>query len=595
MIHGKPSAQVAAAFAPKGYKTVTEMLDAPVPPKFEQIPILRISESPTNPRKHFDQAKLEELAAGIRKHGVFEPILVRPNPMFKRVEDGAAVQQYQIIAGARRYRASILADLVEIPAIIREMDDKAVDECQLIENSHRDDMHPLEEADGYQRLVKQHGYTPQMIAERIGKSESYVYRRLKLAGLCQEAKDAWFAGRLTLEHYNILARLDPASQAKALPLAFHPDYKAGAGGTDYRYPPDFESPLPAKSFEDAVRREFFLSLKSAPWDKTDAKLYPKAGACANCEKRTGASPMLFDQAETDDNCLDSECFEKKRGLHLVQIEKEAAKKGASLVRVATSWASPSQVKELNCLAVHGAYEKVTKKNPCDYTQKAVVVHGDNVGATFDVCTAKKCKVHMGKPAGSGSSCTASAADQEHKRKREIEEAVSAALVKGILAKVPKKLGAREFSILAAELAAAGNLNEVAELVGWKIPARTADWKAERNAFLGLVRSASEAEVTKVLMACCLQVMTDGYNDQDDELPRIAREYGLDPKVIEMEATAAVNGKYAAQEKPKVEAKKAAPAKKAPAKPRAKAVTVGQAASAFAEAPYEADEDEEGQL
>src|SRR6266849_4032120 len=147
----------------------------------QDIPLENIRESKTNPRGYFDQAKLAELAENIRQHGVLQPILVRPLP------EGAA-GTYELVAGTRRYRASKLAGRESIPASVRELTDAQCLELQLIENLQRADVHELDEARGYAALMhlQPETYTVEVLAEKIGRSEKYVYARLRLTHLVDE-------------------------------------------------------------------------------------------------------------------------------------------------------------------------------------------------------------------------------------------------------------------------------------------------------------------------------------------------------------------------------------------------------------------------
>ena len=155
-----------------------------IPPamsSFQDISLSRIQESKTNPRRTFDETKLAELAGNIRQHGVLQPILVRPLP---GGEDGF----FELVAGARRYRASQLAKRETIPATVRELTDTECLELQLIENLQRADVHELDEARGYAGLMQlqPNTYTVETLAEKIGRSEKYVYARLRLTHLVEE-------------------------------------------------------------------------------------------------------------------------------------------------------------------------------------------------------------------------------------------------------------------------------------------------------------------------------------------------------------------------------------------------------------------------
>src|SRR6266704_3355542 len=172
-------------------------------------------ESKTNPRRTFDEAKLAELAGNIRQHGVLQPVLVRPLPDGK---DGF----FELVAGARRYRASKLAGRESIPATIRELTDTECLELQLIENLQRADVHELDEARGYAALMQMQPdtYTVETLAEKIGRSEKYVYARLRLTHLADEVQQAFYVGKLTVAHAFEIARLQQSDQRRALAECF---------------------------------------------------------------------------------------------------------------------------------------------------------------------------------------------------------------------------------------------------------------------------------------------------------------------------------------------------------------------------------------
>ena len=171
-------------------------------PKMIALDLLRCS--PTNPRR--EAKDLEELTESVRQHGVLQPILVRP---FGTVG-------FEIVAGHRRFAAAKAADLHEIPAIVRAMDDKAALELQVIENLERSDLHPLEEARGYERLITVHKYDVVRIAAKIGRSVPYVYDRVKLLKLIKPLAMLFLEEKITAGHAIILARLKPADQKRLL-------------------------------------------------------------------------------------------------------------------------------------------------------------------------------------------------------------------------------------------------------------------------------------------------------------------------------------------------------------------------------------------
>lgn len=194
---------------------------------FAEVPLNVIVSSLTNPRKNFDHDKLVELAASIQASGVHQPILLRPLPG-SRVQDtffevGSLKPRtgpkptHEIVSGERRYRASQMAGVTTIPAMIRHLTDDQVLEIQMVENLQRDDLSPLEEADGYHHLMQHTGVTAEQVGIKIGKSRSYVYNRLKLLDLGQDGRAAVLEGRIDPTVGMLIARIpDGKLQAKAL-------------------------------------------------------------------------------------------------------------------------------------------------------------------------------------------------------------------------------------------------------------------------------------------------------------------------------------------------------------------------------------------
>ena len=182
--------------------------------EFQYIAIDTIHESATNPRRTFDEAKLQELAESIRTNGLIQPITVRPNS-----------EGFEIVAGARRFRASQIAEVFSVPARIVEISDAQTLEWQLVENSQRVDVHPYEEAQGFQRLLDMPGYDVAALVEKSGKSASHIYARLSLLQLIPSIAEAFSAERITASHANLLARLPQDIQAEAFEQCWRKDWQ----------------------------------------------------------------------------------------------------------------------------------------------------------------------------------------------------------------------------------------------------------------------------------------------------------------------------------------------------------------------------------
>lgn len=170
------------------------------------LPIERIVPNETQPRKYFDPAALEELADSIRREGVLQPLLVRPLP------DG----NYQIVAGERRWRASQMANLRQLPVIIREMSEEQSLAIALIENLQREDLNPMEEALGYKELRDRYGLNQSDIASRVGKSRSAVANTLRLLQLPEALQQDVISGKITQGHARPLLGVDDENALLAL-------------------------------------------------------------------------------------------------------------------------------------------------------------------------------------------------------------------------------------------------------------------------------------------------------------------------------------------------------------------------------------------
>ena len=169
------------------------------------VPVDHIEPNPEQPRMVFEPAALDELAASIREHGVLQPILVRP----------LGPNTYQIVAGERRWRASRLAGLDSIPALIEEIDDDTALEIAIIENLQREDLTPLDEAAMYDRMVHEHGYSIRKLADKLGKDKGYLENRLRLADAPPEIRELVSLRKDSLSHaYELMKVEDPKKRRR---------------------------------------------------------------------------------------------------------------------------------------------------------------------------------------------------------------------------------------------------------------------------------------------------------------------------------------------------------------------------------------------
>lgn len=262
-----------------------------------------------NPRKHYDPKGLEDLAKSIGEHGVIEPIIVRPIDKGKR---------FSIVAGERRYRASVLGAKKDIPCIIRELTDKQALEIAVIENLQRVDVHPLDEAEGFKSLVAQ-GYDTPGLALKFGMSESYILKRLKILELIPEIRKMFYKDLIMYVHAIVIARLTKPQQKEVLKWLERENLEE-------------DGPPNIGALKDHVARNLFRVLDKAPFDIKDDKLVKKCGSCLNCPKRSGSNNLLFDDMQGgEDTCMDHICYHAKTEAALDLGYKEAKEKGIPVI------------------------------------------------------------------------------------------------------------------------------------------------------------------------------------------------------------------------------------------------------------------------
>jgi ParB family chromosome partitioning protein len=169
----------------------------------QMMPVASIEPHPTQPRRHFDEAALTELAESIQERGLIQPIVVRPHG-----------HRYEIVAGERRWRAAQRARLHEVPVIVRDFDDKETLEVALLENIQREDLNPIEEAEAYQRLIDSYGHTQDVLGKLVHKSRSHVANLLRLLDLPEKVRAMVATGALSMGHARALVS-SPDAEALA--------------------------------------------------------------------------------------------------------------------------------------------------------------------------------------------------------------------------------------------------------------------------------------------------------------------------------------------------------------------------------------------
>jgi ParB family transcriptional regulator, chromosome partitioning protein len=262
------------------------------------IPLAEIEPSPRNTRRRADAAGLKALAESVRRQGVLQPILVRE---IKATGGGA---KYQVVAGERRLRAAREAGLKAIPAQVRRMDEAEALGAQIVENLQREDVHPLDEADGYLRMKDEMKLSVRDIAARVAKDARYVARRLALTNLIAPARDDFRKERITLAHALEICRLAPEIQAHALAACYEATTVYDKGADAYENKPDKTRPARhVRYLLDWLARHVHLNLSRAPFKLDDERLREDGLACMGCPERSGFDRALFSDIRDADTCM----------------------------------------------------------------------------------------------------------------------------------------------------------------------------------------------------------------------------------------------------------------------------------------------------
>jgi ParB family chromosome partitioning protein len=402
--------------------------------EYQTVPLARLVESAANPRRITSKAADAELADSVKKMGILEPLLVRSVVIPSR---GDLPERLELIAGHRRLAAARAAGLTEVPVRVLELDDEQALEAAIVENLQRQDVHPLDEAEGFARLIEHHKHAVPDVAARVGKSEAYVYQRLALRRLSPKARKLFVDGLITAAHALQLVKLEPKQQDEVIK-----NCRLDSPHADER--------LTARRLAEEIREKFFQDLSSAPWKLADATLLPAAGACSTCPKRAGAQPGLFvDEKVKGETCLDAVCFDAKMKAHLA-IVKTALKVDAgrkSVLEVSTGYEYPRQ----KGILYDGQFTRVDKKKPCAFATPAVVVGGNERGQALSVCVDAGCKEHHSRSSyGGDESWKKKQAAEGKKRKAEnvARVATAAAILEKIDGHAPVPLKVRHVVALA---------------------------------------------------------------------------------------------------------------------------------------------------
>lgn len=461
-----------AAVLPNGHAT-----EFAATVQIREIPIEDVFASPDNPRKTFNPAELEELAASIRVHGVQVPLLVRP-----------IAKSFEIVCGHRRREAAELAGRETVPCIVREMTDEQAREAALIDNLQRVDVPALEEAEAFSALLQSLG-TLASVAARVGKEVSHVARRLQLVSLAEMPRKALAERLIAVDHALLLARLGADEQnanlkwtldknagsktavADVLAEAMKRRDKKDGGGWNSYWEPQSVKELKAHIEQNVGRK-----LSRAPWSLDDATLLQDIPACSSCPSNTKHNDTLFgDMNISAATCENGGCFEKKRAAFVqVRIKQLGAGNPEEILRL--SWKATSseprmdsetKTPKLTQIFKDGQWVEA-KKGSCPNILTGVTIDWSDAnnrgymgrdeklrkpGQMLMVCVAPKCKAHKKSwertassgNAGEGSEPRSKGLSVEQKKQNEelvkAENRVRADLIRQAVDKVQKLEGA----------------------------------------------------------------------------------------------------------------------------------------------------------
>jgi ParB family transcriptional regulator, chromosome partitioning protein len=508
--------------------------------EYRDVSLALLTESPTNPRRNFDETFLKELSESIRVHGVLSPLLVRPRN-----------ERLEIVFGAQRYRAAQIAEAATVPVGIREMTDAQVLEAQLVENLQRRDVHPMEEAQGLRALLDldEPKYSVEQIAAKTGKSPAYCAARLKLTELAPVAVEAFWKDEIGVGHALLLAKLQAAEQEQALAACYQEAY--GNGSKPKRIL------LPVRHLQQWIEQNVMLVLKDAPFDRKDAQLVPSAGSCLDCSKRTGHNKLLFAGVSGNaDACSDPACYAAKLDAHVKQTV--AAK--PELVQVTTAYGKPA---EGSPVVPRNQYVEIRQEKPqnkyqrdapefktCKYVTDAIVSQGTDKGELRKVCANPDCAVHHPKKQQQGTRGDAAMKAEQEKRRREeaLAQTTGLRVLTAIGEAVPVRLMKRDLLFTVGRLAAMLDERKVAVLIRQHGIGKSKGGEAPAKLLAAFLSKAEESKLGRILVETVILLSMRTETDTAKILRDAAQTYKVDTDAI----TTKVKQEFAAKEKSKKE-------------------------------------------
>jgi len=525
--------------------------------EYRNLPLDSLTESPNNPRRSFDETALNELAASIKTQGILAPLVVRP-----------VDHHFEIVAGARRYRAAQLAGLETAPVRIVELTDAQALETSIVENLQRRDVHPMEEASGYARLLAldEPKYSVEQIAAKVGKAPAFILARLKLVELVPAVVEAFTQDEIGLGHALLLAKLQPAQQEEALAACYQEQYTSGSKAKHIL--------LPVRNLQQWIEHNILLELADAPFSKEDAAFVPDAGACVDCPKRTGHNVLLFEGlAAQHDSCSDPKCYAAKVDAHVRQTIAAKPK----LVQISTAYGS---AKDGSAAVPRNKYVEIRSEKPtnpkqrdwpeyktCKFTTEAIVTEGSEKGELRRICSNPECPIHHARKQRTTADAVIKAEQEKRRREEALAQTTGLRVLKAIGEAVPVRLMKRDLLFVVERLAAVLDERRLAIILrqhGIGKPTSTADAPAKLIA--SFLRKSDEGTLGRLLVEVAILQTAHSPNDSGKALRDAADYYKVDVAAI----TSKVKQEFTAKAKAKA-------TKKVASKPPVKVVKKAVAA------------------
>src|SRR5580693_11802 len=522
----------------RGVKIMPSTQNAVNNHEYRSIPITALAESATNPRKRFDAKSLEELAASFKTQGILAPLLVR------ELEES----KYEVVAGARRLRAAKLAELEKLPVRVVKLTDAEAIEAQCVENLQREDIHPLEEALGFKSLLELgEPYNIGHIAARAGKSEAYIYGRLKLADLIPPVAEAFLKDQVSIGHALLIAKLQASQQQEAFAAAFRGMWTSEGNS---------QVLIPVRELAAWIESNILLQLASVPFDRQDETLVPAAGSCVNCAKRTGFNKLLFPDVRKD-SCTSPDCFRAK----IDACVKKTLETKPQLIQISAAWNSREGAPlgrnhyvelEIKKAKPNGASIKPSPvQKPCYKMTEAIVMDGGKRGQVVKVCADPTCRTHHPNTP-SPQQVERERADE---RKRIEKEKLAITTRHRVLATILQRVSAplKKADLLAVAHYLIGHLSysQVPALAKQHKVEAMKDSASAQELLAKLVGTYEESELCKLLLE--ISLLDSAYQrstaTRDDVLMDAAKRYRVDAEKLQK----AVAEEFAAKREKKTKA------------------------------------------